>query len=85
MELKKRLGCLHAHYSNIEYIENALSPYNIELIHFVDPALMYRVTSDENFQEADAQTKVKDQIEWIAKCNVDAILITCKNYIAILK
>src|SRR5437868_10309271 len=85
MELRKKLGCLHAHYSNIEYIENALSPYNIELIHFVDPALMYRVTSDENFQESDAQNKVKEQIEWIAKCNVDAILITCKNYIAILK
>lgn len=85
MELRKKLGCLHAHYSNIEYIENALSPYNMELIHFVDPALMYRVTSDENFQESDVQNKVKEQIEWIAKCNVDAILITCTNYIAILK
>ena len=85
IELRKRLGCLHAHYSNIEYIENALSPYNIELIHFVDPALMYRVTSDENFQESDAQNKVKEQIEWIAQCNVDAILITCTNYIAILQ
>ncbi|WP_033713567.1 hypothetical protein [Bacillus mycoides] len=85
MELRKRLGCLHAHYSNIEYIENALSPFNIELIHFVDPALMYRVTSNENFQESDAQFKVKEQIEWIAQCNVDAILITCTNYIAILQ
>jgi aspartate/glutamate racemase len=85
MELRKKLGCLHAHYSNIEYIENALSPYNIELIHFVDPALMYRVTSDENFQESDAQIKVNEQIEWIAQCNVDAILITCTNYIAILQ
>ncbi|PFC74909.1 hypothetical protein CN290_10930 [Bacillus cereus] len=85
MELRKRLGCLHAHYSNIDYIENALSPFNIELIHFVDPALIYRVTSNENFQESDAQFKVKEQIEWIAQCNVDAILITCTNYIAILQ
>jgi aspartate/glutamate racemase len=85
MELRKRLGCLHAHYSNIEYIENALSPFNIELIHFVDPALMYRVTFDENYQESDAQNKVKEQIEWIAQCNVDAILITCTNYIAMLQ
>ncbi|MDZ5610410.1 hypothetical protein U2I54_26170 [Bacillus pseudomycoides] len=85
MELRKRLGCLHAHYSNIEYIENALSPFNIELIYFVDPALMYRVTSNENFQESDAQFKVKKQIEWITQCNVDAILITCTNYIAILQ
>ncbi len=83
--MRKRLGCLHAHYSNIEYIENALSPFNIELIHFVDPALMYKVTSDGNFQESDAQNKVKEQIEWIAQCNVDAILITCTNYIAILQ
>ncbi|WP_191559563.1 hypothetical protein [Metabacillus idriensis] len=85
MELRKRLGCLHAHYSNIEYIENELSLFNIDLIHFVDSALMYRVTSDENFQESDAQNKVKEQIEWIAQCNVDAILITCTNYIAILQ
>lgn len=85
MELRKRLGCLHAHYSNIEYIENAFSLFNIELIHFVDPALMYRVTLNGNFQESDAQFKVKEQIEWIAQCNVDAILITCTNYIAILQ
>ena len=83
--MKKRIGCLHAHYSNIEYVENALSPYDIELIHFVDPALMYLVTTDKNFKEADAQNKVKEQIEWIAQSNVDAILITCTNYIAILQ
>lgn len=82
--MKKRVGCLHAHYSNIDYIENALSPFDIELSHFVDPALMYRVTSDENFQAADAQRKVKEQIEWMAQCPVEAILITCTNYIAIL-
>jgi aspartate/glutamate racemase len=46
---------------------------------------MYRVTSDENFKVVDAQNKVKEQIEWIAQCNVDAILITCTNYIAILQ
>jgi hypothetical protein len=85
MKLRKRLGCLHAHYSNTECIENALSPFDIELIHFVDPALMYRVTSDENYPELDARKKVKEQIEWIAQCNVDAILITCTNYIAMLQ
>jgi hypothetical protein len=85
MELRKRLGCLHAHYSNIEYIANALSSYEIELIHFVDPGLMYQVTYDENLQQNEAQRKVKEQIQWIARCNVDAILITCTNYIAILQ
>jgi len=83
--LKKRLGCLHAHHSNIDYIDQALSPYGIELIHFVDPGLMHKVASDKNFQEADAQNKVKEQIEWITQCNVDAVLITCTNYIAVLQ
>lgn len=83
--MRKRLGCLHAHYSNIEYIENVLAPYNIELVHFVDPGLMNRLTSDQNFNEVDAQQKVKEQIEWIAQSNIDAILITCTNYIAILQ
>ena len=85
IHLRKRLGCLHAHYSNIGYIDKALSTYEIELIHFVDPGLMHRVTYDENFQQTDAQLKVKEQIQWIAGCNVDAILITCTNYIAILQ
>jgi hypothetical protein len=82
--LTKRIGCLHAHYSNIDYIENALSTYDIELIHYVDPGLMYRVTNDQGFNTEEAQNKVKEQIEWIAQCNVDGILITCTNYIAIL-
>lgn len=81
----KRLGCLHAHYSNIEYIENAFAPYNIELIHFVDPGLMDQVTKNKIFRESLAQRKVKEQIEWIARCQVDAILITCTNYIALLQ
>ncbi|OXS78728.1 hypothetical protein [Domibacillus enclensis] len=83
--MKKRVGCLHAHHSNIEYIEAALSPYDIELVHFVDPALIHRVTSDGNFKESDAQKKVNEQIEWIAQSQVDAILITCTNYIAFLQ
>ncbi|KKI92006.1 hypothetical protein WQ54_12005 [Bacillus sp. SA1-12] len=79
----KKLGCLHAHYSNVEYIETALSPYDIDLIHFVEPGLMHRVSSDKGFKKSDAQIKVKEQLEWIALCGVDAILITCTNYIAL--
>jgi glutamate racemase len=84
-KMKKRIGCLHAHYSNIDYIETALSSYDVELSHFVDPGLMHRVTADQIFNEAEAEMKVKEQVEWIAKCDVDAILITCTNYIALLK
>ncbi|GGP15623.1 hypothetical protein [Oceanobacillus neutriphilus] len=83
--MRKRLGCLHAHYSNIGYIEEAFSAYDIELVHLTDPGLLYRADSDETFQESDAQKRVNEQMEWIAQCGVDAILITCTNYIAVLK
>lgn len=44
--MKRKLGCLHAHYSNIEYIEKAFSPFDMDYIHFVDPASMYRMAAD---------------------------------------
>jgi hypothetical protein len=82
--LKKRIACLHAHYSNIDYIEIALSAYNVDLSHFVDPGLMYRVRMDPDFTESKAQRKVKEQVEWVVQSGVDAVLITCTNYIALL-
>jgi hypothetical protein len=83
--LKKRIGCLHAHDSNISYIETAFSPYDIELIHFVDPGLMQRMMNDKSFTVSDGEKRVKDQVEWVAQSGVEAILITCTNYIALLK
>ncbi|WP_076369121.1 hypothetical protein [Peribacillus simplex] len=82
--MKKKIGCLHAHYTNIQYIENAFSKFDIEWLHFVDPGLMQQVSTDENFKNSDAQKRVKQQVEWIAECKVDAILITCTNYISFL-
>jgi len=82
--MKKRIACLHAHYSNIEYIERSLSEYDVDIMHFVDPALMHRVTHDKTFTISEAKQRVKEQIVWMSKCQVDAILITCTNYIAIL-
>ncbi|MFK5707192.1 hypothetical protein [Lysinibacillus boronitolerans] len=80
--MRKKLGCLHAHYSNIEYIEQAFqSDEDIEIIHFVDPGVIKHVSKGGN----DLVHKVKEQIEWIISCDVDAILITCTNYIALLK
>ena len=80
--MKKKVGCLHAHHSNIDYIEQAFrSIKEIELVHFVDPGLMQRVTEGAE----GLSLKVKEQLEWMAGCNVDAILITCTNYIALLK
>ena len=83
--MKKRIGCLHAHYSNISYIENALLAYDVQLSHFVDPGLMQRVMTDESFTVLEAKKKVKEQVEWIAQSGVDAILITCTNYIALME
>ncbi len=80
----KRVGCLHAHHSNIDYIESAFAIYDIEFIHFVDPGLMTRLAADEPFSEEEGLKKVKDQIEWIAQSRVDAILVTCTNYVALL-
>jgi hypothetical protein len=82
--MKKRIGCLHAHYSNIDYIEIALSAYDVELSHFVDPGLMVRVMTDPDFTKSDAKRKVKEQVEWVVQSGVDAVLITCTNYIALL-
>lgn len=80
----KKIGCLHAHFSNIEYIEDAFSLLDIELIHFVDPSLMYRVMTDKNFSIENGRKKVQEQLEEITACNVDGILITCTNYISFL-
>jgi glutamate racemase len=83
--MKMRIGCLHAHYSNIAYIQNAIASNNLELVHFVDPGLMSRIASDKSFDLIQAQNKVIEQMEWIAQSNVDVILITCTNYIALLE
>jgi hypothetical protein len=80
--LRKKLGCLHAHHSNIEYIEQAFgNNEDIELMHFVDPGVIQHVSKGSN----GLALKVKEQIEWIISCGVDAILITCTNYIALLE
>lgn len=83
--MKKRLGCLHAHHSNIAYIETALAMHEVELVHFVDSGFMYKMTQNEHFHKTDALVKVKENLEWITSCDVDAILITCTNMIAVLK
>lgn len=84
MKVKMKMGCLHAHHSNIAYIEQAVDS-KVELIHFVDPGLMNRITSDKSFDLEKGKDKVIEQIEWMAKSGVDAILITCTNYIALLE
>ena len=76
---------MHVHHSNIDYIDKAFSAYDVELIHFVDPGLMRRLTMEPSFQKEKAGKKIAEQIKWMESSNVDAILLTCTNYIAMLK
>ena len=82
--VKTRLGCLHMHHSNIPYIDGIVAPDRVELLHFVDPGLMRRIGSDAGFSSDQAEQQVRRQLDWMAGCGVDAILITCTNYIAML-
>jgi hypothetical protein len=81
--MKKRIACFHAHHSNIQHIEKALKPYWVELIHFVDPGLD-RIKTDADFTDEIAQRKIHQTLEWISKCHVDAILITCTFFTAVM-
>jgi glutamate racemase len=80
----RKIGCFHAHYSNIEPIEQALGAYEVELAHFVDPGLD-RIRKDADFTPAVAEKKVLEMLNWISSCHVDAILITCTFFTAVLQ
>jgi hypothetical protein len=77
-----KIGCYHAHYSNIEHIEKALASYEVELIHFVDPGID-QMKNNVDFDHTAAENKVIATLDWIAKCHVDAILITCTFFTAV--
>ena len=81
---KTRLGCLHMHHSNIAYVDGIVPADRIETLHFVDPGLMWRIGSDPGFDDGQAREQVRRQLGWMAECGLDAILITCTNYIAML-
>jgi hypothetical protein len=79
---KKRLGCLHAHHSNIAYIDSIIPADTIETVHFVEPGLLRRLASDAGVAPDQAAQQVDRQLSWMASCDLDAILVTCTNYIA---
>lgn len=83
--MKRRVGFIHAHYSNIAYFEQAFSHYEIECVHFVNPTIIQRVNSDANFTLEQAQHKLHEQIESLAFSPVDVIVITCTNYSSIVQ
>lgn len=83
--MKKMIACLHAHHSNIAYLQTSIDSRLIELTHYVDPGLIKRIGRDASFSKEEAGNKVIEQIEWIAQTGVEAILITCTQYSALLE
>ncbi|TCZ80153.1 hypothetical protein E0485_04705 [Paenibacillus albiflavus] len=79
-----RIGCYHAHYSNIDHIERVFESLEVELIHFVDPGLDRR-KNDVDFSSDTVRHKVHETLEWIAKCHVDVILVTCTFFTAAIE
>ncbi|NMI07306.1 hypothetical protein HF638_25255 [Paenibacillus sp. SZ31] len=78
------IGCFHAHYSNIALIEEALAPYDVELVHYVDPGLD-RLKHDADFSDVVIHEKVAQTLHWIAECHADAILVTCTLFATVLE
>ena len=77
----KTIACLHAHHSNIDYIEQAFKQQSVQLQHFVDPGVMFHV---QQSQLEVAKKHVAAQLEWIASTKPDVLLVTCTNYIALI-
>lgn len=67
--MKKRLGCLHAHHSNIAYIETALTRH-VEFVHIVDQILMYELT-----QLADSKMLIKVSYRMIESLHEDRVYL----------
>jgi len=78
----KRIACLHAHHGNIAYLDEALAPFQVDVSHFVDPALVRRIASDPGFSEEHAGNRVTTQLRWMADSAVDGIVVTCTAYVA---
>lgn len=80
----RRIACLHAHHSNIGYLDEALAGLEVQVTHFVDPGLLARLAGDGVFTEADARARVIAQLEWMAHSGADTLVVTCTAYGAAL-
>ena len=80
----KKLACLHAHHSNIEYIDRAFQSFELEILHFVDPVLSHILKNDCDFERERARNKLYDLLKYIAESDADTLLITCTDYITLL-
>ena len=73
-----KVACLHAHHSNISYIEDAFSKTNIIFLHVVNPILLHELNASLNVELIKA--KLSKQIDDMLLLHVNAIIITCTTY-----
>jgi hypothetical protein len=83
-QMTQRIGCLHAHHSAISAIDQGLAGLDLALVHFVEPGLIGRLTGPESLPADLARQRLIAQLEWMAQCHVDSILVSCTNYVALL-
>ncbi|MGF9908318.1 hypothetical protein [Brevibacillus porteri] len=82
-----RIACLHGHYSNISLLSDAFAAFDVELIHFVDPGLLLQnagAPGHTKEQSHAKNAKLREQLSWMQSCAVDAIVITCTQYAALV-
>ncbi|MFS3915554.1 hypothetical protein ACL9ST_15000 [Bacillus australimaris] len=77
-----RLHCLHAHPSNISYIEDAFPGKLFDVHHIVDSSFMERAKQDPAFDLHLQQTYAIYRL--MQEREADLILLTCTQYIAAL-
>ncbi|WP_130860107.1 hypothetical protein [Gracilibacillus phocaeensis] len=71
------IAVLHAHHSNIDYMEPLLATKTTKQLHYVDPGLLYIIPKHSTLR---IKKLVAQQLARIAESNPDLILITCTNY-----
>ncbi|PCK18636.1 hypothetical protein CEY02_18845 [Bacillus pumilus] len=75
-----RLHCLHAHPSNMSYIEDVFCDTAFELHHTVDSSFMERAKQDPTFDLQKQQAYAINSL--MQEREADIILLTCTQYIA---
>lgn len=58
-----RLGCLHAHHSNIALISDGLCIDGLALTHFVDPGVLIRSELSGHFPDEASRAKIREQLQ----------------------
>jgi hypothetical protein len=79
-----RIGFLHAHQSAIGEVDASMAAYDMARVHFVEPGILYRITTDPEFARGEARSRVLERVRWISECGVDALVVTCTNYVALM-